>query len=57
MKKVRKKLALRKFSISKLTPEAAGALVGGPPSRTDCTGYTVTCSQCVTTSAVTCTTD
>jgi len=44
MEKPRKKLTLRKLSISKLTPEAVGAIVGGPPSQTDCQGGTVGCS-------------
>jgi len=35
-KKTKKKLSLRKLSVTKLTDSTLTGVVGGPPSRTDC---------------------
>jgi len=46
MEKPRKKLVLRKLSVTRLTDDAVAAVIGGPPSRTDCAPpVTATCTQ------------
>jgi len=48
MEKSRKKLVLRKISITKLTDDAAAALVGGPSSTGSCAPTAYCSANCST---------